>query len=226
MLLWRKIYSAIIGSDKLSRVSDSAFRLYVYLLVAQDDAGNYPWTRVSRKALTVGTSWTDKQANTFAQELVSAGLLHVTEGQLHATDVLLQVVNGPKYNGRDKSQRRVIFLYESDLNSNVVQPNVSDMQPTQGAREEERGGEKKREEKKGRANKREREDGILNPPDWLVQLRRSDQYDLPDMQEGYLVEATFRPARSFRWPKSFPRCGPTRNISSSNALMRHGYAKG
>ncbi len=137
MLPWRKVHSVIIGSDKLSRVSDSAFRLYVYLLVAQDDDGTYPWTRISRKALTVGTTWTDDQADAFAQELVTGGLLHVTDGQLHVTDARLHVVNGPRFNGHDKSQRRISFKYESDLNLNTVQPVVSYMQPVVSARGEE-----------------------------------------------------------------------------------------
>lgn len=107
MLPWRKLRSSIIDSDKASRISDSAFRLYIYLIVAQDDEGNYPWTPMHRRRLTIGATWTDDQVDELVSQLVTEGLLHVSDGRLH-------VINGPKFNGWQKSQRRTPFVYQFD----------------------------------------------------------------------------------------------------------------
>ena len=79
---WRPLHRGIITSDKLGVVGDAAFRLFMYLLVAQDDDGNYPWTRIKRNTLTVGTGWGD--GNLILFELLQ------TQG-----DVRLKITLGP-----------------------------------------------------------------------------------------------------------------------------------
>ena len=57
---WRPLHRGIITSDKLAGVSDPAFRLFTYLIAAQDDAGMYPWSQTTRRVLTAGPPVTDE----------------------------------------------------------------------------------------------------------------------------------------------------------------------
>ena len=101
---WRPLHRGIITSDKLGVVGDAAFRLFMYLLVAQDDDGNYPWTRIKRNTLTVGTGWSDTEAVALADELVAAGLCEI-DGEM------LQIVNGAEMQGKRRGDVKA-FRYE------------------------------------------------------------------------------------------------------------------
>jgi hypothetical protein len=83
---WRALHRGIISSDKLGGVGDAAFRLLMYLVVAQDNDGNYPWTPIKRKALVIGTSWDDAMTVQLGDELVNAGVCKTSSGVISIVD--------------------------------------------------------------------------------------------------------------------------------------------
>lgn len=90
---YRKVWRSIVASDKLAVVSFEARWLYVLLLVEQDDDGDYLWTPVFRRKVTVGTPWTDEQTTGYADELVDAGLCERNGN-------CIRIVGGPEKNGQ------------------------------------------------------------------------------------------------------------------------------
>lgn len=90
---YRKVWRSIVASDKLAIVSFEARWLYVLLLVEQDDDGDYLWTPVFRRKVTVGTPWTDEQTTGYADELVNAGLCERNGN-------CIRIVGGPEKNGQ------------------------------------------------------------------------------------------------------------------------------
>ena len=93
---WRRIYRSITSSDRLAKVSDSAWRLYVLLLVNQDDQGSIPWTRTMVRTLIAGSTWTEEQAATWAKELMIRDLVK-------ADGDMLTIRRGAELNGPPKS---------------------------------------------------------------------------------------------------------------------------
>jgi len=90
---WRKVYAGIITSDKVALVSDGAAFLYTLLLVAQDDAGCYPWTPAKVRSLCANRSWSGTKIASFIKQLASAGLVF-TNG------AVLQIAEGQAKNGK------------------------------------------------------------------------------------------------------------------------------
>ena len=92
----RVIHRSITTSERLAAVSDSAWRLYVLLLVNQDDEGRYPWSPFMVRALVVGTQWSVQDAERFKDELVRTQLVL-------SKDSVLTVRRGAELNGVPKS---------------------------------------------------------------------------------------------------------------------------
>jgi hypothetical protein len=107
MRQWRMLHQEIITSDKLGGTGDAAFRLFMYLVVAQDDDGNYPWTPIKRKALVIGTSWDDAKTVQLGDELVNAGVCKISSG-------VLSIVDGAEKQFRRKDVKA--FRYDSHGN--------------------------------------------------------------------------------------------------------------
>ena len=126
---WRPLHRGIITSDKLANVGDSAFRLFAYLISAQDDDGVYPWSRTKRRVLTVGTTWSDAETVEFGDELIAAGLCVVEDG-------MLQIVNGVEMQGKRRSDVKT-FRYERDVTatSTTRARHVNDSGTLQNSRE-------------------------------------------------------------------------------------------
>lgn len=93
---WRKLHKAILSSERLSAVSYEARWLYTLLLVAQDDAGQYPWTRTMVRTLVATTDWGYGEATELRQELEAAGL-----GSMQGDCFILR--NGTRMNGTPTS---------------------------------------------------------------------------------------------------------------------------
>ena len=101
---WRPLHRGIITSDKLGSVDDAAFRLFMYLVVAQDDDGKYPWTRIKRSALVIGAGWDDNRTMKLGNDLVAAGLCEISDG-------MAQIVNGAEMQGKHRPDVKS-FLYD------------------------------------------------------------------------------------------------------------------
>jgi hypothetical protein len=101
------LHQGIITSDKLGGTGDAAFRLFMYLVVAQDDDGNYPWTPIKRKALVIGTSWDDAKTVQLGNELVSSGVCEISAE-------MLSIVDGAEKQFKRKDVKA--FRYDSDGN--------------------------------------------------------------------------------------------------------------
>lgn len=112
---WRKIHKGILESDRLASVSDAAFRLYVYLLVLQDDAGEYPWTRPWRRRLTQGCGWSEQTIDRLGRELVEHGLVTLDEDHL-------VIDRGAEMNGRPAylARGRQSMYYRPDMHPNLA----------------------------------------------------------------------------------------------------------
>ena len=90
---WRKLYASILDSDSLYGVSSEAIVLLIFLIVAQDDSGYYPWTPVKIERLIISRpSWNVEVAERYAKELESAGVLAFAEGGV-------MLIKGKELNG-------------------------------------------------------------------------------------------------------------------------------
>jgi len=67
---FRRLHRSITSSERLSSVSDGAWRLAILLLANQDDDGCYPWTPSMIRSLIAGTQWTIEDAESYCKELV------------------------------------------------------------------------------------------------------------------------------------------------------------
>lgn len=103
---WRKVHAGLITSDKLARVSDGAAFMYTLLLVAQDDAGCYPWTPAKVRALCVNRPWSGTKIAGFVSELVDARLVE-------ACDTVLHITEGEAKNGKPNFSREPWYYDES-----------------------------------------------------------------------------------------------------------------
>jgi len=103
---WRKVHAGLITSDKLAKVSDGAAFMYTLLLVAQDDAGCYPWTPAKIRALCVNRPWNGAKIASFVKELVEADLVE-------ACDTVLHIVEGEAKNGKPNFSREPWYYDES-----------------------------------------------------------------------------------------------------------------
>lgn len=153
---WRKIHRGIIDSEKIARVSDSAFRLFTLLIVAQDDDGKYPWTPTKLRALTIAAQWDDKFINDMGRDLAAADLITCDDlGFVH-------IVGGVEKNGlpnRAVSKRPFLFDFVSEPTPHQPQdvdpptpyqhPGVDATNTQVLAREEKSREEKSREEREG-----------------------------------------------------------------------------
>jgi hypothetical protein len=101
---WRKVHAGLITSDKLANVSDGAAFLYTLLLVAQDDAGCYPWTPAKVRALCVNRPWTSSKITALVKELVGASLVE-------ACGTVLHIGEGEAKNGQPAFSR-LPFVYD------------------------------------------------------------------------------------------------------------------
>lgn len=81
MRTWRKIYASLLDSEQVSHLSDGAVILLVFLIVAQDDSGYYPWTDTKLRRLTVVRPLhTRDDLVTWRDELVTAGIARLEDG--------------------------------------------------------------------------------------------------------------------------------------------------
>ena len=115
---WRKVYASILSSDSVSDLSDQAYALFILLIIAQDDAGAYPWTPSKVKALTLTRRWSHEQATEYRDELINAGLAH-QQGNL------IVLTKGEQFNGIPSWVRTRGFdplFYNS--NDNVITPSL------------------------------------------------------------------------------------------------------
>ncbi len=124
---WRKVYGqpGLMSSDGLAGVSDSAFALYTLLLLAQDDAGCYPWTPAKIRNLGSCRGWTGTKAAALLKELVTAKLVESWGEVLH-------VMEGEIKNGRPRDAR-TDFYYDETLEC-LSRRRVSDASPARQRR--------------------------------------------------------------------------------------------
>jgi len=104
---WRKLHSSIIASERLGGLSDAAFRLFVLLVVAQDDEGKYPWTPTKVRSLCVGTDWDSYGSDTVLSELSQSGVAVLRDGFVYLT-------NGPELNGTPTNSKLWPHVYKND----------------------------------------------------------------------------------------------------------------
>jgi hypothetical protein len=104
---WRKLYASIIASERLGGMTDAAFRLFVLLVVAQDDEGKYPWTPTKIRSLCVGTNWDSYGSNTALSELSESGVAVLRDGFVYLT-------NGAALNGTPTNSRKWPLIYKID----------------------------------------------------------------------------------------------------------------
>ena len=104
---WRKLHSSIIASERLGGLSDAAFRLFVLLVVAQDDEGKYPWTPTKVRSLCVGTNWDSYGSDTVLSELSQSGVAVLRDGFVYLT-------NGPELNGTPTNSKLWPHVYKND----------------------------------------------------------------------------------------------------------------
>lgn len=96
---WRKLHASLLDSDSIAQLSDPAIVLLMFLIVAQDDSGYYPWTKPKVARLTVTRpDWTEGVVLQYAEELVATGIAKWEEG-----GILL--AQGTKFNGNLRSDR-------------------------------------------------------------------------------------------------------------------------
>lgn len=93
----RIIYRSLASSDRLAGVSDGAWRLFVLLLLYQDDEGRVPWSSPTMvRSIIVGTPWTREQADGYCEELARIGAVV-------RDDAFLVIRRGKELNGAPKS---------------------------------------------------------------------------------------------------------------------------
>ena len=80
MRTWRKVYSNLLESSRAQTLSEGALNLFLFLVIAQDDSGYYPWDPAKVKRLTVIRSWSIEEVKGFAEELVTAGMAGWKDG--------------------------------------------------------------------------------------------------------------------------------------------------
>ena len=110
MRQWRKIEKAILTSKKLSRVSDSAKWLFTLLLVAQDDAGRYPYDgddpecpdRITLTATARG--WNSDVYESLLSELRTAGIIETQDG-------FIWLKSGAEKNGTPSNSKKFPLYY-------------------------------------------------------------------------------------------------------------------
>ena len=104
---WRMIHRSITTSERLGKVSDSAFRLFTLLFVNQDDDGCYPWTPNHVRALISGTPWTLDQADQLYDELAAVQLVRPPRADyIPPAYPMLTIYRGAELNGHAKSGTR------------------------------------------------------------------------------------------------------------------------
>ena len=159
---WRKVYGKLRSSEKLSRVNFESKWLYILLLLAQDDAGQYPWTPTMIRELGASVRWTPLKAERLLSQLVESGL--VTK----INDMII-ILNGKELNGNPRPTKYSPRLYPGQPRvvpgSSQGRPQDSpgshrgrtEDVPGSATEEEERREEQRREEEKERTKEREEE---------------------------------------------------------------------
>ena len=104
---WRKFHSALIDSERASRLSDSALALFTLLVLAQDDEGYFPWSAQIIRRVTISRTWTIRETTVLAEELVSVGMAFWDEDR---RGIILD--KGEELNGRPRKYREP-FTYRS-----------------------------------------------------------------------------------------------------------------
>ncbi len=98
MRTWRKLYSKVLDSEQIGELSDGAYCLLMMLITAQDDTGFYPWSATKvRRLIAARPNWTEGQATTYAEELVSQGIVSWQPGGILLTEG--QALNGKPKEG-------------------------------------------------------------------------------------------------------------------------------
>jgi hypothetical protein len=104
---WRKLHKGIASSDKLRAVGSDAKWLYVLLIVAQDDRGNYPWTPAKIDALVRPTTgWDSDVTESLLNRLRSGGLIELTD------EGFVQVTGGAEKNGTPLNSKKWPLHYD------------------------------------------------------------------------------------------------------------------
>ncbi len=166
---WRKIRIEWLSSSRLRKVSDSAFRMWLMLITAQDDDGYFELEDAKLAQLVAGTStWNSERCKTLIEELVEVGLI-IRDGNF------IVLYRGSEFNGMLRPERPSSgFYYRSDEQRQGTETllTVSDSQlPASGGLEE----RKKRGEKDKKKIKRRGEE---NPSS--IDENTSNLNTLPD----------------------------------------------
>ena len=121
MRLWRKLHNGIIGSTKLSMCSLGARWLFTLLVVAQDDAGRYPWDETKIRQLIAGVHhWKSDDVQVYLEELVANNLAVRYEGYV-------ELVEGEDKNGVPSNRTSKPVYY--DLVTSNPLPSKKDFTP-------------------------------------------------------------------------------------------------
>jgi DnaD/phage-associated family protein len=146
---WRKIRIEWLSSSRLRKVSDSAFRMWLMLITAQDDDGYFELEDAKLAQLVAGTStWNSERCKALIEELVEVGLI-IRDGNF------IVLYRGSEFNGMLRPERPSSgFYYRSDEQRQVTETllTVSDSQVTAigGLEERKKRGEKDKKKIKRR----------------------------------------------------------------------------